>query len=72
MTRLSLSYGNLISPTFQGIILFFTSSATAYFLAVILLSRRLVDGKANSIPNGPVGIPIVGAFIIRLGGDDCL
>jgi uncharacterized membrane protein len=68
MTGLLLSYGNLIPTTFQGIILLaFTISATAYFLAVILLSSRQVDGKGNSIPNGPVGMPVIGAFIIRLG-----
>ncbi|RDB27130.1 hypothetical protein Hypma_004573 [Hypsizygus marmoreus] len=51
-------------PTLSQSILILASivSATVYLFAKAIRSRRLVDEHGNSIPNGPLGIPILGSF----------
>ncbi|KAF8056531.1 cytochrome P450 [Lyophyllum atratum] len=51
-------------PTFsQGIVLLASIvSATVYLFSKVVLARRPVDKNGNPIPNGPIGLPIVGSF----------
>lgn len=54
--------GGFIPTTFAGI--FFLASivsATVYIFVEALLKRR-VDENGNPLPNGPVGVPIIGVF----------
>ena len=68
MASLSFLNGDIIPATSPGIILLtFIISATTYAIAVALFSKRLVDGEGNSIPKGPVGVPIIGMFVLCIG-----
>ncbi|KAF5380073.1 hypothetical protein D9615_006264 [Tricholomella constricta] len=51
-------------PTISQGIVFLASiiSATVYIFAKALLSRRPVDKNGNVIPDGPIGLPILGSF----------
>ncbi|KAF9456426.1 cytochrome P450 [Collybia nuda] len=51
-------------PTFfQTIVLLASITSAAFYLfSKFFLSHRLVDQNGNKIPNGPVGLPILGSF----------
>ncbi|KAG6856614.1 hypothetical protein H0H87_002569 [Tephrocybe sp. NHM501043] len=47
----------------QGIILVASIvSATVYLFAKTFLARKLTNGNGDTIPDGPIGLPIVGSF----------
>jgi hypothetical protein len=72
MASISLVNEGLIPTTSQGIVLLASIiSATAYIFAAFFL-KRPVDGEGNPIPNGPIGVPIIGAFYSSVMDDDCL
>lgn len=59
------SFNGIYIPTFTQSIVLLASivSATVYLLSKALFSRRPVDRNGNAIPNGPIGLPILGMFI---------
>jgi Cytochrome P450 len=62
MISISLANNDFISITSQGILLLASIiSATAYIFAAFIL-KYPVDREGNSIPKGPIGLPIIGAF----------
>ena len=66
MARMSFLDNSLTSTTSQlRVLLAFITLAATYTFARIFFSWRLVDKDGNRIPNGPVGLPIVGAFILH-------
>ncbi|KAF9456424.1 cytochrome P450 [Collybia nuda] len=61
----SLPYSNgVFIPTFTQSIVLLASiiSASVYLFSKALFSRRPVDRDGNAIPNGPIGLPILGSF----------
>jgi hypothetical protein len=72
MASISLVNEGLIPTTSQGIVLLASIiSATAYIFAAAFL-KRPVDVEGNTVPNGPIGLPIVGGFYSSYGYNDCL
>lgn len=61
MTNFSSVTGSHIPTLSQGIVLLASIvSAIVYLFAKTLLSKRPVDERGNSIPNGPIGMPFLG------------
>jgi hypothetical protein len=53
----------LIPVTSQGIVLLaYITSAIVCTIATVLFYRRPVDVEGNPVPNGPLGVPIIGTF----------
>ena len=56
----------LTSTTSQlRVLLAFIILAATYTFARIFFAWRLVDKEGNRIPDGPVGLPVIGAFMIN-------
>jgi hypothetical protein len=67
MENLSFSTSGTVPITSQElVVLVSTISTIIYVLAVLYFMRRLADGKGNHIPNGPVGLPIIGNSLFRV------
>ncbi|KAF9517507.1 hypothetical protein BS47DRAFT_1359550 [Hydnum rufescens UP504] len=63
MENVSFFLSGSVPITSQGLTLFvFTISATVYVLAAFFFMGVLADDKGKCIPNGPVGLPIIGSF----------
>jgi hypothetical protein len=70
MENSSSSPSGSVPITTQGLISFvFIISATVYVLAAFFFMRRPADDKGKRIPNGPVGLPIIGTFDFRVEGE---
>ncbi|KAF4604487.1 hypothetical protein EYR40_003261 [Pleurotus pulmonarius] len=52
----------LTSPTQAIVLLASLISASVYFFLRAIFPTRLVDKHGNSIPSGPVGLPVLGSF----------
>jgi hypothetical protein len=53
----------LIPVTSQGIVLLaYITSAIACTIAAALFYWRLVDVEGNPVPNGPLGVPMIGTL----------
>lgn len=75
------SFSGSFIPTLTQAIVILASivSATAYIFSNALFRKNLKDENGNSIPNGPIGLPILGelgwcrppafAFLTCLGFD---
>jgi hypothetical protein len=46
----------------QGVLVASIISATVILLIKAVFNKRLTNKDGNSIPNGPIGLPIVGSF----------
>lgn len=61
MASFSSTNESFIPTLSQGILILASLvSATVVLLAKGFFSKRLVDQHGNSIPNGPMGVPILG------------
>ncbi|KAF9000908.1 cytochrome P450 [Cyathus striatus] len=61
-STLSTSGGSLLPTLTQGIVLLASIVSAAIYLLSRLVDRRLRDKNGNYIPNGPIGLPILGSF----------
>ncbi|KAL0957853.1 hypothetical protein HGRIS_000037 [Hohenbuehelia grisea] len=63
MDALSQLLSSHVPSITQGIVLVASLvSAVVYLFLKTIFSRGPVDGNGNSIPSGPIGLPIVGSF----------
>jgi hypothetical protein len=67
MENLSFSTSGSVPITSHELVLSVsTISTTVCIFAAFYFMRRLADGKGNHIPNGPVGLPIIGNSLFRV------